>query len=313
MSDSVLVTGASSQLGVFLLPRLQQAGFRVLAVSRRAPRSAMNVSEQVAWQHPDSLLDETAAAECKLDWQPQHLVSCGPLDLACALITRQTSLKRLVAFSTSSVLTKTGSLNRGEKARMLKIQHAETQLQKLCEDRDIALVLLRPTLIYGCGLDKNISVLARFGCRFGFIPVSGNAAGLRQPVHADDLAAVTVEALSTDQANRLTSEVCGGSTLTYREMAEKIADCCGVKVRVLAIPPWLLIAAVQVMSIFPAYRAFNGEMVRRQGSDMVFDDTALRAALNYQPRAFNPSGCDFEMPENALKLQSLLSPPGGGT
>ena len=36
---------------------------------------------------------------------------------------------------------------------------------------------------------------------------------------------------------------------------------------------------------------------------MVFDDTALREALDYQPRAFNPSHADFEIPEEALKLQ----------
>ena len=293
MPDSVLVTGASSQLGVFALPRLQAAGFRVLALSRRAPPSAIEVSEYVRWQNPGPMLDEGASA--------QHLLSCGPLDLAIALVTSQAGLKRVVAFSTSSILTKADSANPAESKHMAEIREQELRLKALCDDRGISLVLLRPTLIYGCGLDHNISTLARFGQRFGFIPLAGAARGLRQPVHADDLAAVAVHALSIDHATGLESVACGGSTLSYRQMTEEIAAACGAGVRTL--PPWLLAAAVRAASLLPAFNAINAEMVRRQSHDMVFDDTALREALNYKPRPFEPTLADFEIPEEALKLQ----------
>ena len=293
MSDLVLVTGASSQLGVFALPRLQAAGFRGLALSRRAPPSAIAVSEQVSWQNPEPMLGEGVSA--------QHLLSCGPLDLAIALVTRQSGLRRVVAFSTSSILTKADSANQAESKHMAEIREQELRLKKQCEDRGVSLVLLRPTLIYGCGLDQNISALARFGQRFGFIPLAGAARGLRQPVHADDLAGVAVHALTIDHAPGLESTACGGSTLTYREMAEKIAATCGAGVRTL--PPWLLAAAVRAASLLPAFNKINAEMVRRQGQDMVFDDTALREALDYKPRPFEPTPADFEVPKEALKLQ----------
>jgi nucleoside-diphosphate-sugar epimerase len=303
MSDSVLVTGASSQLGVFLLSRLQAEGFSVLALSRRAPPSALAVSEQVRWQNTGPMLGEDAGGE-RLSWWPAtHLVSCGPLDLACTLIARNAGLKRVVAFSSSSVLTKTDSSNQDESRQMLEIREQELRLKKLCVERGIPLVLLRPTLIYGCGLDQNISLLARFGRRFGFIPLAGKAAGLRQPVHADDLAAVAVHALTIEKAKSLESVVCGGNTLTFREMAEKIAAACGTGVRVRAMPSWLLALAVQAVSMLPAYKAINIEMVRRQGRDMVFDDSLLRKMLDYQPRPFEPSRADFEIPEETRKLQ----------
>jgi nucleoside-diphosphate-sugar epimerase len=300
MRDTVLVTGASSQLGVFLLPRLQAGGFRVLALSRRAPLSAVDVAERVRWQNPGPVLEGSASSECK---PPRHLVSCGPLDLACALVNNHESLDRVVAFSTSSVLTKATSENRAEFEQIASIREQESLLKGLCKDQDITLVLLRPTLIYGCGLDRNISMLARFGRRFGFIPLAGRAAGLRQPVHADDLAAVAVRALCIDQARSLESVASGGSTLTYRDMAEKISIACGPGVRVLTLPAWLLAATVQATSLIPSFRAVNREMVRRQGRDMAFDDTVLREALNYQPRPFEPAGTDFEVPEDALRLQ----------
>jgi len=295
MPDSVLVTGASSQLGVFALPRLQAAGFRVLALSRRAPRSAIDVSQYVRWQNPGPTLDEGASA--------QHLLSCGPLELAIALVTRQAGLRRVVAFSTSSIQTKANSANQAESKHMAEIREQELRLKKLCDDRGVSFILLRPTLIYGCGLDRNISTLARFGRRFGFIPLAGEAGGLRQPVHADDLAAVAVHALSVDHETSLESMACGGSTLSYRQMTEKIAAACGEGVRTLTLPPWMLAAAVRTASLLPAFRTINTEMVRRQGRDMVFDDTALREALNYNPRPFEPIAADFEIPKDALKLQ----------
>ena len=303
IQDSVLVAGASSQLGVFLLPRLEAAGFSVVAFSRRAPPGALAVSEQVRWQNPGPVLDRTIDREYVPAGPARHLVSCGPLDLAIALITKCEELKRVVAFSSSSVLTKTSSANRAESEHMAEIRKQEIRLKMLSDDRGITLILLRPTLIYGCGLDRNISTLARFGRKFGFIPVAGRAFGLRQPVHADDLAAMAVHAVSSDNATALESVACGGSTLTYRKMVEKISASCDHQVRTLALPSWMLAAAVGVISTLPAFRAFNIEMVRRQGSDMVFDDTVLRKVLDYRPRPFEPGRADFDVPEYAAKLQ----------
>jgi len=293
MSRTVGVTGASSQLGVFLLPRLQAAGFRVHAFSRRVSAAAIEVSAQVRWlPAPDGTGSDAINA----------LVSCGPLALAEALVTTSSGLERVVAFSTTSVLTKANSASRVESQHMVSILADEERLKMACRERDIGLVLLRPTLIYGCGLDQNISLLARFGRRFGFIPMAGNARGLRQPVHADDLAALAVLALSAQDPHTLESPVCGGSTLTYREMVTLIAACLE-RVRPLSIPPWMLATAASLAARLPAYQGVNPEMVRRQGSDMVFDDSKLRKTLGYEPRPFSPGPADFEIPADAGMLQ----------
>lgn len=293
MSRTVGVTGASSQLGVFLLPRLQAAGFRVHAFSRRLAAAGIEVSAQVRW------LPVPAGAGAE---GINALVSCGPLAVAEALVSTRSGLERVVAFSTTSVLTKADSENRIESRQMGSILADEERLQTACRERGIGLVLLRPTLIYGCGLDRNISLLARFGRRFGFIPMAGNARGLRQPVHADDLAELAVCALTADDAHTLESPVCGGSTLTYREMVTRIA--AGLeRVRPLSIPPWMLATATRLAARLPAYDGVNPEMVKRQGSDLVFDDSVVRKALGYDPRPFSPGPADFEIPDAAAALQ----------
>lgn len=289
---TVAVTGASSQLGVFLLPRLQDAGYRVEAYSRRTD-VPVRMSRQLCWFPPRISARSMGATA---------LVSCGPLELAEAMVLANRELQRVIAFSTTSVSTKADSDNRAENLRMQLIRAAETRLIAACEANGVSLLLLRPTLIYGCGLDQNISLLARFGQRSGWIPVASNADGLRQPVHADDLAELAVRALQADLMPSLECAACGGSTLAYREMAARTAECFS-GVRILSLPAVLFAWAVRLASVLPAYRGLNAEMVRRQSSDLVFDDTPLREQLGFEPRPFNPSPADFKISAECSELQ----------
>ena len=296
----VWVSGASSQLGVFLLPRLRDAGFRVLALSRKAPVLPLEVADGVRWANPDAA---GLAALAAADAGPGCLVSCGPLELARRIVESAPGLRRVVAFSSSSVLSKADSADPAERARMVVMARDEAALAAACAERSLPLLLLRPTLIYGCGLDRNVSLLAALARRFGAIPLAGKAAGLRQPVHADDLAALAVQALTAPAPLSLDSPACGGSTLSYREMAQRIATATPRRVRLLTLPEWLLAGAVTALSWVPRWRHLNAEMARRQNRDLVFDDTALRRALAWSPRPFEPTPADFQIPAQAQALQ----------
>lgn len=303
-AESVCVTGASSQLGIFLLPRLRAAGYRVVAVSRNAPRQPEAVNGNVVWAHPERLM--TGGREDALAGPPTFFVSCGPLDLAREVISRQRSLQCVVAFSSSSVLSKMGSADRGERGAMAVMAQQEADLAGICTQRQLPLLLLRPTLIYGCGRDRNVSLLAGLARRFGVIPLAGKAAGRRQPVHADDLAQLAVLALSANSPLTMTSAACGGSSLSYREMAEKTAAAVPRRVRLLTLPAGVMATAVRLLALFPRWGGLSAEMVRRQNRDLVFDDSALRQAVRWSPRPFAPTAADFEVPEQARVLQLHL-------
>lgn len=300
MGRTAWVSGASSQLGVFLLPRLHDAGFEVLALSRQAPQAPLAVAAGVRWARPD---DSTPIRIGAADGGPDCLVSCGPLDLARRIVQARPGLRRVVAFSSSSLLSKADSPDPAERGQMAALARAEEALVAACAERRLPLVLLRPTLIYGCGLDRNVSLLAAFARRSGVIPLAGKAGGLRQPVHADDLAGLAVRALTAAAPLDLVSPACGGSTLTYREMARRIAAAAPRHARLLTLPGWLLTGVVTVLSRLPRWRHLNAAMVRRQNHDLVFDDSALRRALDWSPRPFEPTAADFEVPQNARSLQ----------
>ena len=135
-----------------------------------------------------------------------------------------------------------------------------------------------------------------------WFPVAGSASGLRQPVHADDLAAAAVAALTV--IDRLPAELflSGATTLTYREMLRRIAGAHGRKLRVLPMPLALLSGLLSLLRWLPGMREIKPEMLRRQNVDLVFDDAPARELLGYRPRAFRPRDEDFRRPEEQVLL-----------
>jgi nucleoside-diphosphate-sugar epimerase len=138
----------------------------------------------------------------------------------------------------------------------------------------IGVTILRPTLIYGAGEDANVSAAARFIQRYGFFPLAWNAQGLRQPVHADDLASGALVALERPQTIGRTYALPGGETLPYRAMIERIFEALGRRPRFLRIPG---LAAVS-------------DLARRMARDQAFDIGPAARDLGYAPRRFLAGG-----------------------
>jgi len=285
----LLLTGASSQIGVFAIPRLIEAGFHVIAVSRKAKPEEFPAYDQVEW------LDE--AESVKASENCQYLLSAGPIQLAQKFLATGEQFQSAVVFSSSSVETKRESDNTVEREQIREILALESELRLGAQARGLKLVIFRPTLIYGCGLDTNISQLAKWIRRYGFMPVNGKATGLRQPVHADDLASVAVTALLSEVVCPDAMSLTGGDTLSYSEMVSRIFTALGKPVRLLRLPQWLFVLLVNLASRFKTISGINGEMVKRQKLDLVFDDQLARELFNYDPRSFQPVSGDFSLPK----------------
>jgi nucleoside-diphosphate-sugar epimerase len=236
--------------------------------------------------------------------QADMLISCGPLELGIEAVRKQHRLTRVVAFSTSSVFSKAGSPDLRESDQIAAIIALESELKSCCKKAGLHLLCLRPTLIYGCGLDRNISLLASWIRRYGWMPVAAPATGLRQPVHADDLASAAVSALSTKEPLTLDSPACGGSTLSYYHMTELIFDSLNKPRRIIRLPAGAMASLAGLLAKLPALSGFNREMIRRQNTDLVFDDSPLRQALNYNPRPFKPTPEDYEIPPELRKYRN---------
>ena len=144
--------------------------------------------------------------------------------------------RRLVALSTASVTYAAGSSDSAERARSEEVRRAEEDVGRLCRERGIAWTILRPTLIYDPGRDRNVSAIAAVARRFGFVPVAWPATGRRQPIHADDVAQAMVAALDAPGAADAILGLPGGETLTYRDMVRRIFQSLGRRPVLLYLP-----------------------------------------------------------------------------
>jgi nucleoside-diphosphate-sugar epimerase len=274
------VTGASNQIGYFLLPRLQTMGLSVTALSRQAHANHANI----VWQQTNLL---TAALPII---QPSLLFHLAPLPLLPPLLARlpeHAPLNRIIALSSTSCFTKATSPDPKERAIAAQLTEAEMTLTHACRERDIPLTVLRPTLIYGCGLDKNITFIAQFIRRFGFFPLLGEGMGLRQPVHADDLAAACIQIAFSQKTVNKAYNLSGGETLKYRDMVKAIFQHLGQKPRIISIPLPLFKMMTFFLRWLPTYAHLSSAMIARMNQHLCFDHTSAYDDFGYEPRMFH--------------------------
>lgn len=284
---TVIVSGASSQIGRMLLPRLAQAGFRVIALSRKgAPAWQEELASAASWfradiNDPQSLRD-LPAAEGLIHLAPLAILP-DALEVFAAL-----GVRRVIAFSSSSKFSKAKSPVAAERAFAARLQAAEEGVAAQCARHGMRWTIFRPTLIYGCGMDRNVALIRRIIRRLGFFPLLGAASGLRQPVHADDLAAACVAVFDNPAAFGKAYELSGGECLSYRAMVERIFASLHRKARFVRIPVALFGAALRLLAFIPRYRDFNFAMAQRMNEDLVYAHDAAARDFGYQPRKFVP-------------------------
>ncbi|MGA7996498.1 MAG: NAD-dependent epimerase/dehydratase family protein [Bradyrhizobium sp.] len=273
-----LVIGGTGLVGGYIVEHLVRSGERPLVLSRR-PQEGPGVD----WVRGDLTRPDTLALP------PFATLYCtaDAILLADALPRLlNPSLKRLVVFSSTSVLTKQDSEVAAERELISKLAKAEQTIAAGCEQHGVGWTILRPTLIYSEGRDTNITPLSRLIRRFRFMPLVGGAPGLRQPVHAEDLAIGAIAAASSPAAANKTYSLTGGETLTYREMIGRIFDGLRLPRRTVSVPPLLWRAAFGLAK--PLYPGANVAMGIRMMKDMTFDSTPAIRDFGWNPRSFSP-------------------------
>ncbi|AXA83433.1 hypothetical protein DCD74_00870 [Lysobacter oculi] len=268
----VLLTGATSQVGVALRALLHEQGHEVVALSRNAVAD----DASVRWQQAD--LGDGWPAIGRFD----AVISFGPMQaLADALAALDDApCRRLVATSSMSAVSKRDSSVAEDRALSASLREAEAALVTQCERLGIGWTVLRPTMIYGLGIDRNISPVARRAARTRVFPYP-RGRGMRQPVHAEDVALAAWRALHRDAAIGRIIEIGGGERLRIDAMFRRVR--AGLPAWTLPLPvPRVALALAAVLR--PGLRGF----VSRIDQDLLADNTRLEKILGVKPRGFSP-------------------------
>ncbi len=276
----VLVLGATSLIGRRLLADASLPDTTLLCVSRQPPVASADA--RTIW-----ITADLADRGLRLP-QVDAVLSLSPIWLLPAALPAllDTGARRLVAVSSTSRITKAQSPIEAEREVAARLAEGETAVIKACTQAGVAWTLLRPTLIYAEGEDRNVSRLAGLIARFGVLPLAGRGEGLRQPVHAADLARAALQALNAPAAFDRTYALPGGETLSYRDMAVRIFEALGRRPRLLSLPPPLWRAGLAMAA--PLLPGATAAMGARMSEDLAFDAGPAMRDFGYAPRPFRP-------------------------
>nr|WP_199044984.1 NAD-dependent epimerase/dehydratase family protein [Dyella sp. ASV24] len=273
---TVLVFGASSQIGHFLLPRLRARGESVMALSRKArPEQA-----GIHW------LQGELPGQVPAVGQPTAVISFGPLKsfadwLASAGLPAST---RVIATSSMSAESKQASDVPAERVLSQTLRDGEVAIAAACDRQGMPWTIFRPTIIYGAGMDKSLTPIAHRASRLHVFPLPAGR-GMRQPVHADDIAAAVVAALDHPESAGRILPLGGGERLSAGEMFARVRRSLSTPTLPVPIPAALLRLG---RGIVPRLR---GPLTRLE-ADLIADNSELQRLLGVSPRPFRPdAGC----------------------
>lgn len=270
-----------------MLPLLQAERWHVLAYTRQKQLCEKRDELSINWQVLSTDAADRQISSDDVEITP-YWICVAPIWVLPDYFSmiEASGARRLVTLSSTSRFTKVGSGDAAENDIAARLIDSEARVQAWAEERGIEWVVLRPTLIYGLGRDKNISEIARFINRFNFFPLLGQAQGLRQPVHAEDVAAACVAALLAPAAVNCAYNISGGETLTYRDLVTRVFVALSRPARLVTVPLWAFRLAVAMLRPLSRYRHWSAAMAERMNRDLVFDHAEATRDLGFKPRRF---------------------------
>lgn len=280
-----LLFGASGMVGSRLLPRLREARIEVIAVSRQ-PRPAQ---AGVHWLQAD--LHAPLAPPAGVD----AIISCGPLDAFARWHAQaRPAATRVVALGSMSLDSKRTSADAAERALAARLQAAEDELFASAAALGASALVLRPTLIYGSGQDRSLARIARFARRWRMYPRLYGATGLRQPVHADDLALACTTLLGMPELSRRSYPLGGGERLSCAQMIERTCVSLGIGCLPIPLPVELLGSALAArLARAMGWGTLPAAVLARLREDLVADHGEAERDFGWAPRLFEPAAADW--------------------
>ena len=271
----VLVTGSTGLLGGALLDVLLTGGHEVRCLVREGSSGASRLDplplELVRGDAGDALALSRALSGM------DALLHVAGIEYAPPVVeaARQAKVGRLVVVGSTSAHSAYPFLS-GPKLGM----------ERVMRESGLEYTIVRPTMIYGSELDKNMHRLLRFLDRSPVFPVFGSGENLWQPVYHEDCARGVYEALVRPAAVGESYDLPGAEPMTYLELVETAAGALGRKPRIVRLPlepVRLALAAVERLRLPLPIRS---EQVLRLREDKAYPYDRAKKDLGYAPRPF---------------------------
>ena len=203
------------------------------------------------------------------------------------LVNSGASFDRIIAFSTSSVLTKAESSHSSDIKLVSDFERAQLRLKDWCMSSSVSCVILQPTMIYDIGRDHNLTVMKNFIEKYRFFPLIGGYNGLRKPVSAIDLGMLVLDILGkqTWSGQFMIFTVSGGETISFRELLERIFCLCGARPIFIPVNKKIFSLALKFLNMFGLMKNISSEMIDHAEMDFIFDNTPVYREFGFVPES----------------------------
>ena len=237
---SVLVTGGAGEIGSRLVRRLVRAGHRV--------RALVLPHDPQRWR-----LDGLGCEVVQGDITRPHTLAPAMAGvhtvyhLAAVLLVEDPRL--FVRVNIEGTRNVVHAAERAGVAHLIHVSSASVvyadstpysrskkEGEAIVRGSGLSWTLVRPTLVYERGGGLEFKTFADFVTRYPVVPLVGDGRARKSPVHAEDLIEGLLAICDNPRAHGKLYNLCGGETLTIRELARLVLARQGLRRPMVSVP-----------------------------------------------------------------------------
>ena len=174
----------------------------------------------------------------------------------------------------------------GVHSKFLKCSSIYIKLENLISKYSGSFLVLRSTMIYGGGKDKNMNNVIKFINNYKFFFGFGSGNNLFRPIFYKDLAKAVFNGYKNEEIEGFI-DVAGETIISYKNILKTIFLELNLKPRIIILPLNLIMIILKFIELCKIKLPIKSEQIMRLKEDKSFEIDTARKSLDFKPVSFS--------------------------